>query len=221
METLPADPQMPAHTVQTADATLTALLRASAVLHSHLCPRQVLGVRMGMWAAELLGIPLPQTEKRVLAIVESDGCFSTGVSVAMNCWVGRRTMRVEDFGKTALTVVDTVTDVAWRIAPHPAARIQAEAYAPEAGSRWEAMLLGYQRMPTAALLTAQAVQLNTPVAELISKPGHRVICATCGEEILNEREVARDGVLLCRACAGAAYYTVTNYRGTNCGATDT
>lgn len=220
METTPARPQSSKPAAQNVaptqnSATLAALLQASAALHSHLCPRQVLGVRMGMWAAELLGIPLPQTDKRVLAIVESDGCFSTGVSVAMNCWVGRRTLRVEDFGKTALTVVDTVTDAAWRIIPHPAARGQAVFYAPEAGSRWEAMLLGYQRMPTAALLTAQAVRLTTPVADLISRPGHRVTCAVCGEEILNEREVIRDGVLLCRACAGSAYYSVTYCNGTD------
>ncbi len=188
--------------------SLAALLEASAALHRHLCPRQVLGIRMGMWAAELLALPLPQTDKRVLAIVESDGCFSTGVSVAMNCWVGRRTLRVEDFGKAALTAIDTVNGCAWRIAPHPHARSQAALYAPEATSRWESMLLGYQRMPTSELLTAQPVRLNTPVADLISIPGHRVTCAVCGEEVLNEREMLCDGRVLCRACAGAAYYTV-------------
>jgi formylmethanofuran dehydrogenase subunit E len=186
---------------------LAQLLEASAALHRHLCPRQVLGIRMGMLAAALLALPLPQTEKRVLAIVESDGCFSTGVSVAMNCWVGRRTLRVEDFGKVAVTVVDTQLDVAWRITPHPAARTLAAAYAPEATSSWEAMLLGYQRMSDGDLLAAQRVTLKTPVADLISRPGHRVQCARCGEEILNEREVVRGGEILCRTCAGFGYYT--------------
>lgn len=187
--------------------SLQSLLAASAALHQHLCPRQVLGVRMGMFAAQLLRVPLPQTEKRVLAIVESDGCFSTGVSVAMNCWVGRRTLRVEDFGKAALTAVDTTTGEAWRIAPHPQARELAAAVAADAADRWESMLLGYQRLPTGQLLTAQRVALKTPVADLISIPGHRVACARCGEEILNEREVCVNGDLLCRTCAGDGYYT--------------
>lgn len=186
---------------------LAALLETSAVLHRHLCPRQVLGIRMGLLAAELLALPLPQTEKRVLAIVESDGCFSTGISVAMNCWVGRRTLRVEDFGKAAVTVVDTQLDVVWRITPQPAARTLAASYAPEATSSWEAMLLGYQRMPTGDLLAAQRVTLKTAVTDLISRPGHRVQCARCGEEILNEREVVRAGEILCRTCAGFGYYT--------------
>lgn len=31
-------------------------------------------------------------------------------------------------------------------------------------------------------------------------------CAGCGERVNDGREVLRDGVALCRACAGAAYY---------------
>jgi formylmethanofuran dehydrogenase subunit E len=65
------------------------------------------GVQMGRLAAELLGLDLPQSDKRLLTIVETDGCFTTGLSVATNCWVGRRTMRVEDYGKVAATFVDT------------------------------------------------------------------------------------------------------------------
>ena len=87
--------------------TLADLLAQSSVLHRHLCPRQVLGVRMGLLAAELLSLDLPQTDKRLLTIVETDGCFTTGLSVATNCWVGRRTLRVEDYGKVAATFVDT------------------------------------------------------------------------------------------------------------------
>ncbi len=187
--------------------SLEELLQQSAALHHHLCPRQVLGVRMGMLAARLLQLALPQAQddKRVLAIVEADGCFADGVSVSANCWVGRRTLRVEDFGKTAATFVDTQTEQAWRIAPHQDGRTLAAAYAPEACNRWEGMLLGYQRMPDAELLVAHPVTLRTPVAQLISRPGCRVLCACCGEEIFNERQVYVEGKLLCRACAGLSY----------------
>lgn len=190
--------------------SLDTLLRKSAELHSHLCPRQVLGVRMGMFAGKLLDVDLPQTEKRILAIVETDGCFSDGVAVAANCWVGRRTMRVEDYGKSAVTFVDTHTDRALRISPHPEGRELAAHYAPEARNRWEAMLLGYQRMPDDELLLWEEVTLKTPVGQIVSRPGLRVTCARCGEEIINEREVHVEGQLLCRACAGDGYYLVQN-----------
>ena len=82
---------------------LTELLKESAALHRHLCPRQVLGVRMGLLAAEVMGLDLPQTDKRLLTIIETDGCAADGISVATGCWVGRRTLRVEDYGKVAAT----------------------------------------------------------------------------------------------------------------------
>jgi formylmethanofuran dehydrogenase subunit E len=186
--------------------TLNELLESSAALHRHLCPRQVLGIRMGLWAGEMLAMALPQQNKRLLTIVETDGCFCDGVAVATNCWVGRRTMRVEDYGKVAATFIDTQTGHAWRIAPLSAARTQAAAYAPEATNRWQAMLLGYQRMPSTELLVAQRVQLVTPTGDIISRAGQRARCERCVEEIINAREVLVGGETLCRSCAAGGYY---------------
>jgi formylmethanofuran dehydrogenase subunit E len=144
---------------------------------------------MGLYAGELLGLALPQPHKQLLTIVETDGCFADGVSVATNCWTGRRTLRVEDYGKVAATFIDTATDRAFRLAPPPAARTRAAIYAPAAPNRWEAMLHGYQVMPTAELLVATPVTLRTPASVLLSRPGARALCAACGEEILNDRQV--------------------------------
>lgn len=189
-----------------APSTLEALLAESATLHRHLCPRQVIGVRMGLLAAQLLNLPLPQSDKRLLTIVEADGCFCDGVSVATNCWVGRRTLRVVDYGKVAATFVDTALGVAWRVAPHPGARDRATDYAPAARNRWEAMLQGYQQMPAAELFVWQEVALTQSLAEILSKPGCRAVCARCGEEILNEREVVVGNEVLCRSCAEGGYW---------------
>jgi len=185
---------------------LEELLLSSAALHRHLCPRQVLGVRMGLLGGRLLGIDVPQTNKRLLTVVETDGCGADGVAVATNCWVGRRTMRILDFGKVAATFIDRKTQRAFRVAPNPHARKIAPDYAPDAQNRWEAYLLGYQRMPEEELLTAHEVKLTFSLEKLWSKNGKRVNCDLCGEEIINEREVLRDGLTLCRACAGERYY---------------
>lgn len=189
---------------------LSKLLERSAGYHRHLCPRQVLGVRMGLLAGEKLGIELPQPfkSKRLFTIVETDGCASDGIAVATNCWVGRRTLRVEDFGKVAATFVDTKNEKAVRIVPRHSARREARSYAPEARNKWEAMLLGYQRMPAAQLLVVQPVILKKSIEEIISRPRRRAICEVCGEEILNEREVVGAGMVRCRGCAGDSYYAV-------------
>ena len=50
-------------------ASFTELLAQTSARHDHLCPRQVIGVRMGMYAADLLDLELPQSDKRLIAFV--------------------------------------------------------------------------------------------------------------------------------------------------------
>lgn len=182
-------------------------LAQSALSHKNLCPRQVLGVRMGRYAAHLLGFDPLQVEKRLLVIVETDGCFATGVSTATQCTIGSRNLRIEDMGKAAATFTDTKLRRSVRIAPSADARTLAEEYAPDVPDRWQAMLEGYQRIPDELLFSWQSVELLTSIEVIFSKPGVRTACQVCGEEIMNEREVVRGGQVLCRSCAGFSYYT--------------
>lgn len=189
---------------------LEELLSITAAQHERLCPRQVLGVRMGLAAGRTLGVDVPRRDKRLFVIVETDGCFADGISAATGCQLGHRTLRLIDYGKVAATFVDTETGQAVRVAPRAGIREHARAYAPEAEDRWQAQLLGYQRMPDAELLSIQTVDLLFALDELINKPGRRVECQLCGEEIINGREVVRGDLTLCRSCAGDRYYTLAS-----------
>lgn len=184
----------------------TLLAKSAEHHHNHLCPRQVLGVRMGIHAGELLGLALPRADKRLFTFVETDGCLIDGIVVATGCAVGHRTMRVIDYGKSAATFVDTQTERAFRVIPHPQSRTRARDYAPAAPDRWHAQLAAYQIMPTEELLLAQEVTLTVSLAAIIGQHGHRVVCDRCGEDIINEREVYVNSEIFCRACAGYAYY---------------
>lgn len=186
--------------------SLATLLQSSAKRHNHLCPRQVLGVRMGILAGHLLHLTLPQADKRLLTLVETDGCFADGVAVATGCELGHRTLRLVDYGKPAATFIDTETCQAIRVAIHPESRLLANQYTDSTLSRWRTYLEAYQVMPDDELFVATPVALKFSVEALVSEPGHRVNCAICGEEILNHREVVLNGETVCRACAGHAYY---------------
>jgi formylmethanofuran dehydrogenase subunit E len=190
--------------------TLDVILAESAKRHKHLCPRQVLGARMGLLAAELLGLDLPRRDKRLLVISETDGCAVDGLIAATGCRVGSRTLRILDVGKVAATFTDTSTETTFRIAPKSEARSIAAEHAPAARNQWEAMLLGYQVMPVADLFAVQPVRLNTPLSQLLSRPGKKAICEVCSEEIINGREVLINGAILCRSCSGGGYYQITN-----------
>ena len=61
-------------------------------------------------------------------------------------------------------------------------------------------------MPDDELLVIQPVELTVSLEYIISRPGRRVVCWQCGEEIINDREVVREGVVLCKPCADSAYY---------------
>ena len=187
---------------------LQTLLEYSASRHTHLCPRQVIGVRLGLAGAASLGIEVPQTKKRLLAIVETDGCFTDGVEVATGCSVGHRTLRVEDYGKIAATFIDTRLERAVRVAPHLDIRHKAYEFAPHQERRYFAQLDAYQVMPIDELVTIEEVQLTRPIAEIVSRAGVRVNCGVCGEEIINQREIMHNGMPLCKSCAGTSYYRV-------------
>lgn len=192
---------------------LSLLLQESAKRHSHLCPRQVLGVRLGLCALrtlELVGFDYQprflNLDKRLLTIVETDGCGADGVSIATTCSVGRRTLRVLDYGKLAATLVDTRNNRAVRVVPSSLARERAVSRNPGSSSRWQAYLRSYQVMPDDELVVQQEVHLTKTLSEILSKPSKRALCDICSEEIMNEREVYTDSQVLCKGCAGESYY---------------
>jgi len=185
---------------------LQEALRRSARRHSKLCPRQVLGVRLAMAAAAALGLEVPRSDKRLLVVSETDGCFVDGVEAVTGCSVGHRTLRIEDYGKVAATFVDTLTSRAVRLAPRLDVRQRALSCAPDEAGHYVAQLRAYQVMPDEELFAVQEVRLAAPVEALISRAAVRVNCDACGEEIINERQVVRDGRTLCRACASVPYY---------------
>ncbi|MBI3914870.1 MAG: TraR/DksA C4-type zinc finger protein [Chloroflexi bacterium] len=197
---------MPAIRTTSTESTLSPYFELLKMMHDHLCPKQVLGVRMGLLAVQLLRLELPVRGKRLFAFVETDGCFVDGVSVVTDCAVGHRTLRVIDYGKVAATFVDVDTDRALRIRPHRATRARALEYALGAPDRWHAQLAAYQIMPDEELFEWMPVELTVDLQVIISQHGHRAVCAECGEDVINEREVRRSGRILCRSCAEGAYF---------------
>ncbi len=174
--------------------------------HSHLCPRQILGVRFGLRGMLVHNFDLSLRPKHLLVIAETDGCFVDGVIAVTKCTVGHRTLRIEDYGKIAATFVNVKTNQAIRISPTLDVREKANLYAPEEKRHYFAQMQAYQSMPDEELMIVQDVTLNFSVSELISHAGKRVNCERCGEEIINERERIVEGKIFCRSCAGNGYY---------------
>lgn len=181
-------------------------LEISSQDHKHLCPRQILGVRIGLKGMSVLGFDTSSRQKHLLVISETDGCFIDGVIAATRCTVGHRTLRVEDYGKVAATFVNTETGQAVRVAPQLDVRERANTYAPDEARHYFAQMQAYQIMPDEEMMTVEEVVLNIPIQQIISHSGVRVNCDRCGEEIMNERQVVVDGKRFCCSCAQGGYY---------------
>ncbi len=187
---------------------INQLLELASARHNHLCPRQVLGVRMALAGAAALDLEIPRQDKRLLVIAETDGCFIDGLEVAAGVSPGHRTLRIEDYGKVAATFVDVKSGGALRLAPRSDVRQRAQDYTPEEQRHYYAQLQAYQVMPDEELFSITPVTLAIPAAQIVSRPGVRVNCCVCGEEIINEREIVYQGLCYCRACFGQGYYHV-------------
>lgn len=187
---------------------LYSLLKESASDHNHLCPRQVLGVRMGLTGLTAIGVKAPVSTRTALIIIETGGCFADGIRVATGATVGHRTLRVEDVGKIAATFTNLKTDTSVRLAPQHDVRTRALEYSADEHRHYFAQLNGYQVMPDEELFTLQRVELLIPASQIISRQNARAHCAVCGEEISNERELVLDNIVMCQTCAHGGYYRV-------------
>ncbi len=187
--------------------SLEEYLTIAAERHRHLCPGQVLGVRMAMLGLRSLGIADPEAHgKRLVTFVEIDRCATDAVSVVTGCSLGRRSLKYVDYGKVAATFLDLETGAAVRICARDDSRLRAREMFPEIAKPHRQQLEAYKVMADADLFTVQSVAVQLAPEDLPAGPRSRVACDSCGEGINNGREVRREGRVLCRACAGEGYY---------------
>ena len=186
---------------------LEKLLAESAVFHGHICPGQVLGVRMAMRGCYELGIERPKEgDKSLLVYVEIDRCATDAIQVVTGCKLGKRTMKYVDYGKLAATFVDLNTMNAVRLVAREDAREGALLYSREGWTKHEAEVAAYKEMTDEELFYIEHVQVQVPVDDMPGPPLRRVTCDECGEGVNDRREVMVAGKLLCRSCAYGGYY---------------
>src|SRR3989304_10086580 len=93
------------------------LLAEAIAFHGHLCPGQVLGVRMTMAVCRALGVEEPKSMRKCLVVfVEIDRCATDAIQALTGCSLGKRTLKHLDYGKMAATFVNVSSGDAVRVA---------------------------------------------------------------------------------------------------------
>jgi formylmethanofuran dehydrogenase subunit E len=197
--------------MQTYEETLSgfeSLLRESARIHGHLCPGQVLGVKMAMLGLKEIGIsdPKGKDRKSIIVFVEMDRCATDAVQSVTGCSLGHRTMKFMDYGKMAATFANLKTGKAVRVIAKEESRQKAKEYFPDIENKYEAQLEAYRIMADNELFDVMEVLVKINPEDMPGRPLRRVRCDSCGEHVQDRREVKRNGKVLCRSCADSGYY---------------
>ena len=190
--------------------TFDELLKESVAIHGHLCPGQVLGVRLAMYGLRLLGIedPKGKDRKRLMVFVEIDRCATDAIQSVTGCSLGKRSLKWMDYGVMAATFLDLSTGEAVRITALEEARDAAARLFPDMENKYKAQIEAYKVMQDEELFKVQKVKVDLPEADMPGRPGRRVQCQVCGDWVQDFRDVEKDGKIMCRACANGSYYKV-------------
>lgn len=186
------------------------LLDESVKIHGHLCPGQVLGVKMSILGLSKIGIEEPKGKDRksLIVFVEMDRCATDAVQSVTGCSLGHRTMKFMDYGKMAATFVNLKTGRAVRVIAKEDAREAAKKLFPDMENKYQAQIEAYKVMKDEELFDVMDVKVKLRHEDMPGRPLRRVKCEKCGEYVQDMREVYRDKRVLCRPCADGGYYTI-------------
>jgi len=158
---------------------------------------------MAMLGCRRLGIEDPKgaDRKRLVTFVEIDRCATDAIGVVTGCRLGKRALKFRDWGKMAATFLDLANRKAIRIAALESSKDRARELYPHIEPKNTQQMRAYRELPDAELFAEQWVTVPLDAREMPGYKSPRILCAICGEGINYDREVLRDGRILCQGCA--------------------
>jgi formylmethanofuran dehydrogenase subunit E len=185
------------------------LLSASAQAHGHLCPGQVVGVRMAMLGCRLIGLKEPTRRdqiKKLIVYVEMDRCAADAIAHVTGVKLGRRSLKFMDYGIMAATFLNLETSRAFRVISTEDARDLTDVYAPEIDNWAARQLEAYKRMPDNVLFRVQKVRIKINEWDMPGPTRRKITCRICGQVIRDGREVMQNNEPICRPCSDRCYF---------------
>lgn len=171
-------------------------LKEAVEYHGHICAGQIIGVRMARLGLKLLEIDNPKEYRDLIVFIETDRCLADAVGTVTNCKIGRRRLKVYDFGKMAATFYDMNSKRAVRIY---------KKYEKHA-DKGEDIKEFFKRVSDEELFSVEEVKIELKPWDLPGKPLVVKRCSKCQEEILDGRHLESEGKTLCKSCSGQIYY---------------
>ena len=202
---------------------LQGLLYKAGELHGHLCGHMAYGVKAGYIAMRELSLK-SQGMEEVIAIIETNNCFSDGVQMVTGCSFGNNALIYRDFGKTAVTVAKR-DGTAIRIALNPVFEDCRRDMFPEAYKLFD-KIVAKREEPTPEeherlmhLFAEMSItEVEEPADEMFITKRLKIVvpeyapmfasvrCSICGENVMQSRAVAENEEYFCVPCYNRGYY---------------
>ena len=201
------------------ESALEKLLVMAAQIHGHYCPGLALGVIAGTGGIQKMGVDSDGLED-LLAIVETNNCFSDGIQFVTGCSFGNNALIFKDTGKIACMLVNRKGQ-GFRMVLKPDARDQMHVVYPgfadtfnkvvAKGERDSSTIDTFKsegrtkaftvlRLDFEKLFTVEPVR-NIKVPDYA--PSHESFtCTACGESTMETRGRVKDDGKYCLECAG-------------------
>ena len=164
--------------------------------HGHLCSGQCIGVKMGRYGMELIGVDPQVNPKDIMVFVECNRCPADAIGVVTGCKIGKRTYYFYDYGKVACSFLNLKTGKAVRVQRkkrmHPA--------------DGEDMIDFYKNLPNEVFFKVEEVEIALNATDYPGPPVDISSCEECMEDITDGRQIVVEEKTLCKSCAGLGYY---------------
>lgn len=181
--------------------------------HGHSCMGLATGYRVAEAALKKLQSDR-DIDEEIIAIVENDNCSVDAIQYVTGCTMGKGNLIFFDYGKPVYSFVKRSDQKAVRIVP----RGFDENRFPELAELRSKVLSGEataEEQERFSNATAQALQqfLSDPLDKVVeiqetsliipekAKIFNSIICADCGEKVMEPRARVRNGQMVCLPCA--------------------
>ncbi|MDR1015303.1 MAG: formylmethanofuran dehydrogenase subunit E family protein [Coriobacteriales bacterium] len=171
-------------------------LNDAIAFHGHLCGGQIIGTRIARYALDYFGAYDSDGKPDLIAFVEADRCLADAIASVTHLTLGKRRLKWMDYGKMAATFYSVETGEAIRI--HTANISPTDDVTDKVAF--------YEAISDDDLLIVEKVSVHLGPGDLPGKPTKTYVCTTCGEKVHDSREVMREGLPYCKACAGEPVY---------------
>ena len=197
---------------------LAGLLYLTGLIHGHHCVGSAMSVIAAHYAMKTMGIKENTGMEHIVAVVETNNCFSDGIQVVTGCSFGNNSLIYRDLGKTAFSLLKRSGE-GLRLSVRldlgdllQDKRPEAQSFVKmvnerEATREEEARIMELNKehcysvvnIPAEQIFNIEHVKVNLPEYSRIIDSK---FCPKCGEKFMETKAVNKDGKLLCGSCGG-------------------